>query len=222
MPLLDHPQTSRLLAALPHNVSVSDVVEEQLARLRGALEHGWVCGECEDPTCPPGTRRQWANGMREDDYEFSLEDFEDQRCVVLEFSAHESPGVRYRHRFPPPPAEGPDYSDVYFMEDVEAGKLARSRARGSSDSTVVWTDFSWRHQRMRWLEAWDLLREGRLREAEALLRRADADSWDRSTADDIARTAAEGPDTPALHRLHEAFQRHLAEVRAADAELMQR
>ena len=177
---------------------VRDNVEMQLARLRRALEDGWVCEACDDPTCPPGTRKPLARGLRETDYEFTVEDFVGEACVVLEFSHDEAHGVRFKHRFPPSSITGDsDYSDVFFMENVETNKLTRSRARVGPEARTLWTDFSWGHPANRIGWVMDLLRERRFAEAAAVLRWPDAHEWDLQLAHEIEAVVVAGTPTSA-------------------------
>jgi hypothetical protein len=186
-----------------------------LARIQREIAHGVVV---RDTSGAEDVREPWVRGLDERSYELTIEEFEGELCVVLEFGHDEVPGVRFRHRFAPPSDIGePDYSEVHFVESVETHKLARSRARLGPDVGMVWTDFSWGHPANRLGRTMDLLRERRLTEAETLLRGVHATEGDLDLADDIAAVAARGtPASSDLQRLHDRCRREQAARREAD------
>jgi hypothetical protein len=130
----------------PYSPSVSEPVDEQLGRLQRTFTAGLIWHGRDDLPGAHGRREPFVRGLNETDYSFAIREFQGRRCVVLEFGHDSAPGVRFVHRFRPPHPDDEDFSDVHFMENVETGKLTRSRTRASQDASVVWTDFSWGFQ----------------------------------------------------------------------------
>ena len=111
-----------------------ETAEEQRERLQRRFAASW--GEDENGDVEPFVR-----GLHKDCV-FTVEPHRGAACVVVEFSQDSVPGVRFRHRFPPPEYwEDEDYGDVHFMEMVMTGKLRRLNTEGSS--RPVWTDFGY-------------------------------------------------------------------------------
>lgn len=181
--------------------------QEQLATLKRRFDAGSPWVEIDASEVPRDRREPFVPGLDESNYEFSVQEFAGQACVVLEFSNDEAPGVRFLHRFPPRDDTGAlDDSDSAFMEGVECRWLTRSRARMGPEATLVWTDFSWGHPNDRLAWAMDLLGERRLAEAASWLRGPGAIGWDLEMADEIDALLAAGATVDAdLHGLHLRF-----------------
>jgi hypothetical protein len=129
-------------------------VERQRDALEATFQRGWR-------RVSDGQRRPYVRGLRED-FTLSVDRSGPVAHVVMLFTHESFPGVRFGHRFRPPPDE---FEDIEFMEDVETGGLLASLtapvpaagggngpgAEGGSDERawtggdptehIVWTSF---------------------------------------------------------------------------------
>lgn len=181
------------------------LVNQQRSRIQAMFETGNFLVEGDGPESVLGARVPFVDGLDESSYEFSIQDFEGEPCVVVEFSHESAPTVRFLHRFRPLGVFEDDHdagtSDL--LEGVACSWLMRSRARVGPGATLVWTDFSWGHPNERLGWAMDLLGERRLAEAASWLRGPGASEWDLEMADVIEALVVEGaPSELDLQGLH--------------------
>lgn len=109
-----------------------EAAKEQAERHRQAFAAHWGLDDV-------GQAEPFVRGLAPD-YLFTVEEEGGVACVVVEFSHDSRPGLRFKHRFPPPEWwEDEDYGDVHFMESVDTGKLPRAAA--ADGASPVWTGF---------------------------------------------------------------------------------
>jgi hypothetical protein len=136
--VFDEAQLARIEQVRDHGGLLNMDEHEYLERLRAGGRRG-------DPLpAAPAIRKPYIRGMG-DDFEVQTAGTGYHAHVGVLFSHEHWPGVRFGHRFPPP-AEADGYEDVWLMEEIETGGLARlMRQQPHPDSAgITWTTWGWR------------------------------------------------------------------------------
>lgn len=187
-------------------------VQEQAARLRAAFEAGMQRTSYGPGDVPTYDQVPVVPNLRPD-YGFTVGEFRGRACVVVEFALDGGPpGLRWLHRFRPPPQGAGWQPDVlsWFQEGVDCW-MGRSLARVPAGTSPVWTDFSWGHPTQRWDDALQMFADGDLALAAETLSDDPPDDEARQLAARITGLLALGdaPDAEPLREgIYKTFHGH--------------